>query len=123
MPVGMSTDRCIYGTWSTSRDGDTTDNRKRIRPLENAPPDCPHCRDPDTDEPIAMVDSLNEFGYDKMSCPACGLVASETLAGGNRPWCKCGARMQVVAALITNTGTEIEYGCPVCDLGGKEIEP
>jgi hypothetical protein len=31
--------------------------------------------------------------------------------------------MQVIGTQFTNTATMIEYGCPVCDLGGKEAEP
>jgi ribosomal protein L37AE/L43A len=91
--------------------------------LENTPPDCPHCRDPDTDVPIAMVEGLNESGHERLACPACGLVAVEVLAGGH-PYCKqCGRMMQVIGTQFTNTATMIEYGCPVCDLGGKEVEP
>jgi ribosomal protein L37AE/L43A len=113
----------IYTAPSASRDGDTTDNRKRIQPLENAPPDCPHCRDPETDQPIAMVEGLSESGHERLACPACGLVAVEVLAGGH-PYCKqCGRMMQVIGTQFTNTATMIEYGCPVCDLGGKEAEP
>jgi len=117
------TNTCIYQAPNASRDGDTTDNRKRIRPLENAPPDCPHCRDAVTGEPVAMVEGLNESGHERLACPACGLVAVEVLAGG-QPHCKqCGKPMQIVSTLITNTATAIEYACPVCDLGNKGIEP
>ena len=91
--------------------------------MENAPPDCPHCRDPDTDEPIAMVEGLSESGHERLACPVCGLVAVEVFAGGH-PRCKqCGGPMQVINTLITNTATVLEYGCPKCDVGnGKVIE-